>query len=424
MAIESDVLVVGGGLAGVTAALAAAKTGADVRLVSAKQSSLRQASGLIDVLGYSPSGDGPLADPFATIDALPSGHPYERAGIESLESGLATFDEVTGASYEGKETPANALVPTHGGAIKPTARYPASVAAGLASDDRDCLLVGFERLPAFDAPLAADHLAAAGVPFEARSVTVEFPIDFDAEPTVTRFARLLDREGAIGEESRSVRAALAAEVEEHLDGEQRVGFPAVLGKDCPADVRSSMESHLDAAVFEVPMGPPSLPGIRLESKLYEALADAGVRYETGNPVVDYERDGDGVDAVFVDRNGSRVPYKAQEFVLATGGLVGQGIDATRERVREPIFDCHVAHPDDRTDWYADDVFGDHPFARFGLAIDPRMRPHDGEGDPEFSNLRAAGSVLGGYNFAAEKSGSGVSLATGHRAGRLAGEESA
>ncbi|TKX76713.1 FAD-dependent oxidoreductase, partial [Halorubrum sp. SD626R] len=47
MAIDSDVLVVGGGLAAVAAAVAAAREGADVRLVSHKSSTLRQASGLI-----------------------------------------------------------------------------------------------------------------------------------------------------------------------------------------------------------------------------------------------------------------------------------------------------------------------------------------------------------------------------------------
>ena len=76
VAIESEVLVVGGGLAGLTSALAAARTGADTRLVSYKQSTLRNASGLVDVLGYTPEGDGPLVDPYGAITDLPADHPY------------------------------------------------------------------------------------------------------------------------------------------------------------------------------------------------------------------------------------------------------------------------------------------------------------------------------------------------------------
>jgi glycerol-3-phosphate dehydrogenase subunit B len=169
------------------------------------------------------------------------------------------------------------------------------------------------------------------------------------------------------------------------------------------------------------MAPPSLPGIRLEDRLYAELADEGVLIETGNPVIDFAADGRRIERVSVDRTGAAVPYAAEQYVLATGGLVGTGIESDRDAVVEPVFDCHVAHPADRSAWAAGDAFGDHPFARFGVDPDRQLRPCDEAGMPTFANLRAAGSVLGNYDFAAEKSGSGVSLATGYRAGRLAGE---
>jgi len=417
VAIEQDVVVIGGGLAGIAATLSAAETGADVRLVSYKQPTLRHASGLVDVLGYTPDGEGPLVDPFDAIADLPEGHPYERAGTDAVHAGLDLFDRIT--DYEGGHTAKNALLPTHGGAVKPTARYPTGAAAGIASDTRDVLLVGFERLVDFDAPLAADHLAAAGPPFRARGVTVEFPIELSADPKVTRFAHLLDRDEPT-DRGRGVRQALADRVTDHLDDEERVGFPAVLGDDHPEAIRTDLEAELGVDVFEVPMGPPSLPGIRLEDRLYDAMDEAGVKITTGNPVVDFDGNG-SIETVYADRNGSRIPYAAEQFVLATGGLVGKGIDSDREGVEEPVFDCHVPHPADRYDWFDEAAFGDHPFARFGVDPDTELRPRDAAGDVQFDNLRAAGSVLGGYDFAAEKSGSGVSLATGHRAGHLAGE---
>jgi glycerol-3-phosphate dehydrogenase subunit B len=329
--------------------------------------------------------------------------------------------EEHGARIE-THTDANALVATHGGTVKPTARYPKSVAPGLASDSRETLLVGFDSLTAFDAPLAADHLAAAGVPGATRGVTVEFPGDFRADSRVTRFAQALDANETVDTAAglTPARQALARAVEPHLGNAQRVGFPAVLGEDEPSAVRDALESALDAAVFEIPMGPPSLPGLRLEALFERALDEAGVRRTIGNPVVDFDA-GDGtVRAVHTDRNGRRVPFHADEFVLATGGLVGKGIDSNREGVIEPVFDCHVPHPDDRYEWFAEAAFGDHPFARFGVTVDDDLRPLDGDGEIEFENLRAAGGVIGGADFAAEKSGSGISLATGHAAGRAAG----
>jgi glycerol-3-phosphate dehydrogenase subunit B len=421
VAIDQDVLVIGSGLAGMTAALAAADSGADVRLVSAAQSTLRQASGLIDVLGYTPAGEGPLVDPFEAIPDLPQDHPYRRVGRRTIETALDAFDDIVGDAYLGGHTSSNALVPTHGGLVKPTARYPRSTAAGLASDTRDALLVGFERLPEFDAPLAAAKLASMGVPFEARGVAIEFPVELSADPTVTRFARLCDRDLSAHPTDSPVLARLADRVDEHLTGEQRVGFPAILGERQSEAVQSTLTDLLDVDVFEVPMGPPSLPGIRLETRLFDALDAAGVAIETGNPVVDVDGDGATVTKVDVDRAGSSVPYTASEYVLATGGLVGTGIDSDRSGVREPLFDCHVPQPEDRYEWFDTDAFGDHDFARFGVEPDAELRPRDEAGEPEYDNLRAAGSVLGNYDFAAEKSGSGVSLATGYRAGRLAGD---
>jgi glycerol-3-phosphate dehydrogenase subunit B len=425
MAIESDVLVIGGGLAGLTSALSAAREGADVRLVSYKQSTLRNASGLVDVLGYTPDGEGPLTDPYDAIPDLPTGHPYRTVGVETVREAMDLFDEVV-PDYRGGHTERNALLPTHGGTVKPTARYPAGASAGLASDPRDVLFVGFESLVDFDAEHAAAHLRAAGVPFDVRGVTIRFPGDLRADAKVTRYAKLLDTnaEVAVRGRGRPVRDALAERVNTEHEGEPRVGFPAVLGDDHTTAVRTALEERLGAEVFEVPMGPPSLPGLRLEDALFEALDETGASIETGNPVVDFDADGESdgerrIERVYVERNGARIPNRAEQYVLATGGLVGKGVESDRERVYEPIFDCHVPHAADRYDWFDGEVFGDHPFARFGVHTDEELRPIASDGSVEFGNLRAAGSVLGGYDFAAEKSGSGVSIATGYAAGRRA-----
>ncbi|MFC7250438.1 glycerol-3-phosphate dehydrogenase subunit GlpB [Halomicroarcula sp. GCM10025324] len=421
MAIESDILVVGGGLAGLTSAIAAAHEGADVRLVSYKQSTLRNASGLVDLLGYTPDGDGPLPDPYEAMGDLPEEHPYRTVGVDTVREAMGLFDEVT--QYEGGHTDTNALLPTHGGTVKPTARYPSGAAAGLASDDRDMLLVGFESMTDFDAPHAAAHLDAVGAPFDVRGVTVQFPGGLRADAKVTRYAKLLDtnRDVTVRGRTRPIREALAARVNPLIEDEARVGFPAVLGDDRPAEIRADLGQQMGADVFEVPMGPPSLPGLRLEDALFEALDESGASFETGNPVVKYEGDGT-LERVFLEKNGARIPLSADQYVLATGGLVGKGIDSDRERVTEPVFDCHVPHPSDRYDWFDTDVFGDHPFAAFGVATDEELRPLDGGGEPEFDNLRAAGGVLGGYDYAAEKSGSGVSIATGYAAGLHAAAE--
>jgi glycerol-3-phosphate dehydrogenase subunit B len=466
VAIRDDVLVIGGGLAGMTAALAAANDGASVRVVTNSESTLQQASGLVDVLGYpsphasgsdgsdqQPDDDGataqsPVANPFDAVDDLAADHPYRVVGTDALRGGLDVFDDATGDRYRGGHTDRNALVPTVGGTVKPTARYPASVAAGLASDDRGMLLVGFEGDTDVDAPRIAAHLRAAGVPYDVAGVTVAFPGDLDGTDQQTRLAHALDVDEdasrrRLAERVKRARKRLGRD-DDAVDGGasdrgpalaagdvERVGFPAVLGRDRPEQVRAALADHLDADVFELPPAPPSLPGLRLRYRLRDALREAGVAVTTGNPVVDFDVEPTGSDAddqaeatdriatVYADRNASLTPYDPAAVVLATGGLVGGGIDSERDRVYEPVFDCPVEVPEDRYDWSDADAFGPHAFARFGVRIDEDARVLDADGDPLYANLTAAGGVVGGYDAAAEKSASGVSLATGYAAGRTA-----
>jgi len=422
MAIESEVLVIGGGLAGLTSALKAAREGADVRLVSYKQSSLRHASGLVDILGYTHDGEGPVTDPYAAMSDLPDSHPYHTVGVETVREAVGMFDEVT--DYHGDHTETNALLPTHGGTVKPTARYPSGAAAGLASDDRETLIVGIEEMVDFDGPHIAAHLDSAGVPFDVRGTSIRFPGDLNADAKVTRYAKLLDTNGdvAVRGRKKGARDALAGRVNTERDGEDRVGFPAILGDDHTDAVRAALEEKIGADVFEVPMGPPSLPGLRLEDALFEALDESGASFETGNPVVDYDTDGDEIERVYIEKNGAKIPNSADQYILATGGLVGKGIESDREDVYEPIFDCHIEHGEDRYDRFDGDVFGDHPFAGFGVETDSTLRPLTADDAVQFDNRRAACSVLGGYDFQAEKSGSGVSIATGYVAGENAAAE--
>lgn len=426
--IDDDVVVVGGGLAGSVAALAAARSrsNASVGLVSRDDTTLDQASGLIDLLGYTPDGEGPIADPFEHIPDLPEDHPYRTVGVHGIREGLALFDDVAEEAYCGHQTDQNALVPTYAGRLKPTARYPAGVEAGLASEERDTKLVGFERMTAFHALSAAERLGR-DLPYSVAGMSVRFPksaLEGDAPagslPLV--YARALD-ENIETESETPLREALAGRINLYLGLEERVGVPAVLGIEESEAIRERIEDELGIRVFEVPMGPPSVPGRRLQHLLYDALEEAGVRVRTGWSVVDAETAGGTVEALRLSEEGTETTerYEGSQFVLATGGVTGRGIQTDRDSVTEPVFGCHVEAPPDRYDWFDGEALGAHPFAKFGVDIDQSMRPQTADESPEFRNLRAAGSVLGGYDFAAEKSGSGVSIATGYAAGTRASE---
>lgn len=455
MAIDSDVLVVGGGLAAITSAIAAAREGADVRLVSHKASTLRQASGLIDGLGYVPATEsakplregpptagreldrdewpdpeGPLSDPFEAIDRLPESHPYRILGADALREGLDLFDDLAGDAYRGSHTDRNALLPTFGGSVKPTAHYPAAAEAGIASDDRPTLIVGFRSLTEYDARAFAGRLEAAGVPFDVAGAEVEFAEAFRADTKITRLAKALDHDEAI--DGVPAREALAKAVGPHLhdvvdeaggvDRVERVGFPAFLGDQEGDAVRAELADRLGADVSRSD-GAAEPPGAQAGGPTVRRAR------RRGRPVRDREsgrrhRDRGGRH----DRGGCGRPEGPRDALrrrrLRTRDRRARrkGLDSNREGVREPVFGLHVEQPADRYEWFVDDAFGDQPYARFGVRIDEDGRVLDADGESAYENVFAAGGVVGGADVAREKSASGVSLATGIVAGREAATE--
>jgi len=420
--MTDDVVVVGGSLAGYVAALSAARARSDaaVRLLAPDSGRFRRETGLVDLLGYTPDGEGPVREPFSVLPDLPADHPYSRVGVEGVRDALSLFEDATG--YDGGDSEANALVATCTGEVTPTYLYPESVTPGLVSDDREMLLVGFERVVDFDAALVAakldDHL-----PYDVGSITLTFPVDPGGEHPVERFADALDENEDVGDDL-PVRRALAGQIRNDLDIEPRIGFPSVLGRTDADGVRGDIEAILQADPFEIPLGPPNLPGIRLEARLRSALDDAGVAVETGVTVTDVERaDGRIVGLETDDGSDDENPrerHEASEYVLATGGLGAGGLESDRERIVEATLGCHVPQPAERSEWVAPAFLDDQPFARVGLDVDDDLRPQGRDATPEFGNLRAAGRILGGADLAAQGAG-GVAVATGHRAGQLAVE---
>ena len=424
-----DVLVVGDGLAGCFAALSAAREQpvAAVELLVTADDRFDRHAGTIDVLGYpGRSTDNgstaatehrqPVETPLDAIDALPTEHPYRRLGRDRLRAALALFDDEL--DYRGGETERNALVPTQVGRVRPTARYPDWMAAGLASRNEPTRLVGFERLPALDESFVAARLAER-LPYEVTPSTVAFPGTVTESPAGPVLARALDEDEAPGgdvgtpdKKTGPAREPLVERVRSELALEGRVGFPAVLGETAHQTVRDNLESALYAEVFEIPVGPPSVPGRRLERHLHAALADAGVAVTSGE-LEGFEA-GDGRIHRLSLSEGDRA---VESVVLATGGLSGPGLVADRTGVHEPVFDCHVDHPDDRTAWTEPRLLADHAFARFGVSVDDELRPLDATGRPEYENLRAAGRIVGGFDYDAEQSADGVALVTGGAAGR-------
>jgi glycerol-3-phosphate dehydrogenase subunit B len=416
-----DVIVVGGGVAGLTAAVRAAEGGARVLVLAKGVGSTHLAPATIDVLGYADGRrvDRPLEQLGDFVAARP-GHPYARVPAEEITAALEWLrgrvdaGSLAGYGYVGSANE-NLLLPTALGALKPSALAPAPIAAGDLRDGGRVALVTITQLRDFFPALAAAALGRAdGV--EARPIELPLPAgarnDLNALGLAERF------------EDPEFRNLVVTTLAPRLHADERVGFPAALGVNDPHGVWSDLQERLGRRVFEIPTLPPSVPGIRLFRILREALRRAGGRLVIGPEVTGADHDAGRVQAVRAHVAARERTYGADWVVLATGGFASGGLDMdSRWRAHEPVLGLPVAGvPEPGAPRFKPRYFDEHPMSPAGIATDAHLRPVDGAGNPLYENVLVAGAALAGATPWREQSGEGISITTGYRAaGQILGQ---
>ena len=411
----TDAVVLGAGTAGMVAALRLAAAGASVLVLAEGEGGLPLAPAQMDVLGYRPQLVlDPLAELGGFLESRPD-HPYRLVEADEVAASLEWFLELSAPlGYVGSPH-INRLQPTALGALRPTCLVPQTMAAGDLSGGGSVLVVGLRGFRDFHAPLLAENLALANPPsgaeIRARSVEVSlFGDPRDLRPQL--LARRL--------EERPVLAELGREIRSRLEQEELVGVPAVLGLERSHEVWQRLKDLVGRPVFEIPTPPPSQPGQRLQQHLFRALRRLGGEVRLGARASGYRASGDRLEAVRVVTAAREVEIPADSFVLATGGIGTGGITAGSDgELREEVFGARVSRggePDEPLVEY----LATQPLDRLGVEVDDQQRPLGAGGEPLFENLWAAGATLAGAEPWREKSGEGISLATGFRAARLAG----
>ncbi len=408
-----DVVVIGAGLAGLTAALRLAEQGLRVLVVAEGVGGTHLAPATIDVLGYV---DGPVESPAQALPEFAAGHPehpYRRLSVELIRSSLEWLRERLGdLGYQGR-LEENILLPTAVGVAKPTALVPETMAAGDLRAGGRFVFVGLRGLKDFYPAYLADNLVRAalpsGVSVSARAVELAPPLGDEGDVSSTGFAGRFEQP--------EFRDVVVRELEQRLVPGEVVGFPAVLGLRRAREVWQELETRLRRPVFEVPTLPPSVGGIRLFESMTASLRREGARLVVGSTVAGAESDGTRLDGVVAQTAVRPHTYRARWFVLASGGFASGGLQLdSYGRVRETAFDLPLAGvPAPDAPRFEPGYFDEHPIARAGLAVDEQLRPVDAQGAPAFENLYAAGATLAGAVPWREASGNGLSLATGYAA---------
>jgi glycerol-3-phosphate dehydrogenase subunit B len=401
-----DIIIIGMGLSGLMAAKTAAEKGKKVLIIGKGLGTLSLLTNTIDVLGILPEGTRIKEGLPRWIEDHPE-HPYGNSGFQRIEEALSSFNSFFPPPYSFQSRDeANSLISTGAGTLRPTYLIPSTMMKGIPIKEKKTLVVGFRGYKDFYARRFADL-------FQCRAMTFSIPDPSGAEITATALARRMEQS--------SFREELASEVKKELKGEELVGFPAVLGLNDPMGVRKDLEKRMGASVFEIPVLPPSIPGMRIFNRFKARLIQRGVTFLLGRSVSKAILSGNRCEAIEVLHAPLTHIYSGERFVLATGRFIGGGLKADPEKISEPVLGLPILQPQSMQEWFGKNFFGEipHPIHGAGILTDSSFRPIDEKGKTVFENLWVAGTILAHHHAIAEKSKEGIEIATGYSAAQEA-----
>lgn len=413
-----DVVIIGGGLSGLTCGIALQERGKKCVIINNGQAAIDFSSGSMDLLSQLPSGRKILSleqNYTALYQQLPQ-HPYCLIGKEKTLAKAQQFEQLAAflnLDLVGSHLQ-NHLRITPLGGLRSTWLSPNSVPTVQGNEPfayQKIAVLGIEGYHDFQPQLLADNLKQTP-PFahcELSTAYLHIPEldqlrDNAREFRSVNIAQLLEHKLAF--------ADLVKEIQQASQGAEAIFLPACFGLD-DQSFFNALKQAVGLAIFELPTLPPSLLGIRQHKQLRARFEQLGGLMLNGDKALKAKFDNGKVSHIYTQLH-QQDPIVAEHFVLATGSYFSNGLVAEFEQIFEPIFHsdiigCKTFDKTDRLSWTANRFSAPQPYQSAGVAINSRCQVQkEGEFVP---NLYAIGNVLGGFNSLELGCGSGVAVVT-------------
>jgi glycerol-3-phosphate dehydrogenase subunit B len=389
-----DVVVIGGGMSGLMAAIPLAERGRRVAVISKGDPVCCLSTGCVDVFS---KGE----DPVTGITSLPEHHPYRLVGVDSVKESLHIFQKImeeAGLPYVG-DCHVNRKIMTPLGTDKTTCLVPRTMELAECDPDEYIHVVSFKGIKDFYPSYITSGHVNSGYSI------------FDAGVSSTSAIAERFEEKAFRQDFVSWLGNLSLP-----DG--KIAFPAVLGTRSSMAIFNEISDRLGRDIFEIPTIPPSIPGERLFISLKNLLLEKGGSLYWGKEIASVEKLDGKIEAVTLSKLGRSTRVQGTLFILATGSFVSGGLYASMDDVKETVFDLPTYLPGERKNWFNRNFFiPGHTIEKAGIRVDSTLRPLDSE----FSNLFVCGSILAFTEVMKYGCGHGTAIATGVAAANMCEE---
>lgn len=413
---HSDIIVVGAGMAGLMAGITAAKAGKSVTVLSEGAGVLSIGSGAVDFLGYV-NGKKITDSPYNHLKELNSNHPYNIVGEENIKKSFESLVEVScnnGYNIKMSKDGVNQTAISIIGTSKPTFICSDSNNASRVLKSKKILFVGVEYLKDAQIALAVKQVKHYKVFADAEIKYTSLVSPFGKTHRVLNcldIARYADKEEGFN----WLKSELLRVNDDNYDA---IIIPPICGT---VNYSKNYQSLVDAGltIVESLSIPPGVGGYRMRDALVAEAKKLNVQFFENCNVQRATINGDKCVSLTALHNNIagalETDYVADNFIIATGGVIGGGIVTTPFKVYEKIFNIEIDAPETVEERSESNVFGAHTFTKFGVEVNNKLQAIDKKGNVLFKNVFFAGNTLGNYDFPTEKSGYGVACATGYTA---------
>jgi glycerol-3-phosphate dehydrogenase subunit B len=307
-----DLIVAGGGIAGLTAAATAVTRGLRVALVNTGPGSFVMGAGSVAAQNVAQN----LAQNAAQNVAQ---NLESRASLEEALGFFCDFTALAGCPFRGGLGETRYL-PTILGSFQSVSMAPFYLWNGDPSASSQVAVVGIRGLATFDSNFVAERLAYHASKLErgAKYVACEIalPLEKDTLPGTLQFANRYDREYGFRMAVRNALRPIAAKANVII-------LPGMLGLKSGPEEIGYLETELDCLICELPTLPPSIPGMRLFNRLEARLRKAGVEFFSGFPIQELQIEGGHCDALLIEAPARPLRLSAGNVILATGPFSGK-----------------------------------------------------------------------------------------------------